>query len=41
MSGLLFFFGVFGRFVPLLLFPALFSATCFQRAILSVYAVDI
>ena len=35
-----FYFWRFGLF-PLLLFPALFSATCFQRAILSVYAVDI
>lgn len=40
MSGLLFFWR-FGLFSPLLLFPALFPATCFERAILSVYAVDI
>lgn len=39
MSGLLFL--AFRAFFPPLLFPALFSATCFQRAILSVYAVDI
>lgn len=38
MSGLLF---LAFRAFPLLLFPALFSATCFQRAMLSVYAVDI